>query len=219
MHKNQVGFVIFLLVSLADIVGIAFNIPVLILIFKPLIIPSLLLLYVFSVQKRNKTYIMALIFSFFGDVFLLSSEEINFMAGLGSFLIAHILFIKIVLKRIQTTKASTIVIAIIPYFLLLVGLLKVLYSSLNELLIPVIIYGITISLFGVVALIDFLNSKSKQAYLMLVGSTFFIVSDSFLAINKFYLTNKLFAVTVMITYVVAQFFIFKSMVVEENSRS
>jgi len=216
MPKIKVAFFVFLLVSVVDLVGIIFKIPSLVFIFKPLILLSLLVLYSVSVSKRNKFYVLALIFSFFGDVFLLFSGELYFIVGLGSFLIAHILFIKIVLNRIQKSTVLNIIKSIIPFFILLVVLLSFLYSSLNELLIPVIIYGITITTFGVVAMLDYLNTKSMKSLIMLVGAIVFIASDSILAINKFYQPNEFLAISVMVTYIVAQYFIYRSMILDNK---
>jgi len=78
--------------------------------------------------------------------------------------------------------------------------------------IPVIIYGLTICTFGTVSLINYLSTKSRKSLLMLIGSIIFITSDSVLAINKFYNSSHLFEVIIMITYILAQYLIFRSMV-------
>jgi len=216
MGKVKLSLFVFVMVSVLDIIGVLFKIPILVLIFKPLILLSLIALYAASVSKRNKTYVLALIFSFFGDVFLMFNGELYFIIGLASFLIAHILFIKIVVKRIQKINFFKVIISMIPFLVVFFGLLFILKDSLNELLIPVIIYGFTISLFGTVSLVDYLNTKSKKVLFMLIGAIVFIGSDSILAINKFYMTTHVFAVLVMVTYVVAQYFIYKSMILDKK---
>lgn len=203
---------IFILVSILDIIGIVFKIDSLVFIFKPFILLSLLFLYAHSVINKNKLYVVALIFSFFGDVFLLYSGDILFKFGLSSFLIAHLLFIAIVIKRIDKRKFSTILTAIIPFSIVLFLLLFLLKDSLNELFIPVLIYGITICVFGVVSLIDFLNTKSKNSLIMLIGAIVFISSDAILAINKFYITVLILQIVVMVTYISAQYLIYRSMI-------
>ncbi len=213
MNKIKVAFLVFVLVATLDIIGIIFKIQTLIYIFKPLILLSLLVLYVVSVSKINKWYILALIFSFFGDVFLIFIGEFYFIIGLVSFLIAHLIFIKIVINSIKDTSLFKIIFSIIPFLIVFSLLLFVLKDSLEEMLIPVIVYGLTISTFGAVSLINYLGYKSTKTLLMLVGSIVFIVSDSVLAINKFYYEAVIFNVVIMITYVLAQYFIYKSMVV------
>jgi uncharacterized membrane protein YhhN len=214
MNRIKITFFVFVLASMMDIIGIIFSIPILIYIFKPLIVFSLLFLYVFSLPKRLKWYVIALEFSFFGDVLLMFNGELFFILGLVSFLLAHILFIKIVIDRIGKTTLKQILTASIPFTFVFGLLIYTLKDSLNELLIPVIVYGLTISIFGTVSLIDYRNTKSDTSLLMLMGAIFFMISDSVLAINKFQYSTHFFQVLIMVTYIFAQYLIFRSMVVE-----
>ncbi|MBT8317128.1 MAG: lysoplasmalogenase [Lutibacter sp.] len=212
MDKIKVTFFVFVLVSILDIIGIILEIPFLRYIFKPLIILSLLFLYTFSVQKRLKWYLFALGFSFLGDVLLMFEGELFFITGLVSFLIAHFLFIKIVLSRIQKYSVLKIIFSIIPFFIVFSLLIFTLKNSLDEMLIPVIIYGLTISTLGVVSLIDFMNNKSRKSLLMFLGAIVFMLSDSVLAIDKFYFEEHFNKIVIMFTYVLAQYLIFRSMI-------
>lgn len=211
---KKIALFVFILVSVIDVVGIVFKEPSLIFLFKPFILLSLLFLYSSSVLIRNKWYVMALIFSFFGDVFLLYPGELFFMMGLVSFLLAHFIYIKIVVGRINKTSFTKIITSIIPFFIVFSLLILSLKDSLNEMLLPVIIYGLTISIFGVVSLIDFQNTKSKKSLLMLIGAIVFMISDSVLAINKFYNSTHLFEVVIMVTYILAQYLIYRSMILK-----
>ncbi len=212
MNKTKITFFVFVLASILDIAGIIFSIPILIYIFKPLIIFSLLFLYVFSLPKRLKWYVMALELSFFGDVLLLFTGNLFFIAGLVSFLLAHVLFIKIVISRIKTVNFLKLIISIIPFLVTFILLIFTLKNSLHKMLLPVIIYGVTISTFGIVSLLAYLNKKSKKAMLMLLGAIFFMISDSVLAINKFYFEALAFNVIIMFTYILAQYLIYRSMI-------
>ena len=216
---KKVAFFVFVLVSLFDIVGILFKVPDLIFIFKPFILLSLLFLYSSSVLVRNKWYVIALIFSFFGDVFLLYSGQSLFIMGLVSFLLAHFIFISIVLKRIQKTSFLKIISSVIPFLVVFILLIFGLKESLNEMLLPVIIYGLTISTFGIVSLVDFQNRKSQKSLFMLLGAIVFMTSDSVLAINKFYNASHLFEIIIMVTYIIAQYLILRSMVLKENEKN
>ena len=215
MNKLKIALVVFVLVSVVDIIGIVFKLPFIVYAFKPLVLLSLLALYTLSVSKRNKWYILALVFSFLGDVFLLFEGQLFFMIGLVSFLIAHLLFIKIILGWLTKSSLYTIIVAFIPFLITFSGLIYMLKDSLNELLIPVIIYGITISLFGVVSLLNYLNTKTAKALWMFFGALVFITSDSILAINKFYFSKEIFGILLMVTYIVAQYLIYRSMILKK----
>lgn len=218
MNKTKIALFVFVLASILDIAGIIFSMPMFIYIFKPLIIFSLLFLYVFSLPKRIKWYVIALEFSFFGDVLLVFPGELFFMAGLVSFLLAHFLFIKIVISRIKEVNLLKALFSAIPFLAVFSLLIFTLKDSLHGMLWPVIIYGLTIATFGAVSLLDFLNSKSKKSFLMLSGAIVFMISDSLLAINKFYNPVHILEVFVMITYVLAQYLIFSSMILATGKK-
>jgi uncharacterized membrane protein YhhN len=213
---KKIALFVFLIVSILDIIGIIFKIDSLTFIFKPFILLALLFLYSQSVEFRNKWYAMALIFCFFGDVFLLYSGENVFKFGLGFFLIAHLIFITIVAKRIEKISFLNGFISIISFSIVLFLLLFLLKDSLNDLFIPVLIYGVVICTFGVVSLLDFLNTKSEKSLLMFLGAIVFIVSDAILAINKFYNAALALQVAVMVTYISAQYLIYSSMVLDKK---
>lgn len=215
MNKTKLLLYVFILVSIIDIIGIAFQIPLLVYIFKPLIILSLLFLYAFSLPKRNKWYVIALELSFIGDILLMFSGQQFFIAGLVSFLMAHILFIKIVLSHIQKYSIVNISIAIFSFIIVYALLMFNLKNSLNEMLWPVLIYGFIISTFGIVSFIDFLNTKSKKSLLMLSGAIVFMISDAILAIDKFYIEEYFNKIIIMFTYVLAQYLIYRSMIIEK----
>ncbi len=216
---KKIAFFVFILVSILDIIGIIFKVEGLLYVFKPFIMLSLLFLYTRSVFETNKWYTTALIFSLFGDVFLMYSGQLPFKIGLVSFLIAHILFIKIVINRIKEVNFLKGLFSAIPFLAVFGLLIFTLKDALHEMLWPVIIYGLTIATFGTVSLLDFLNTKSKKSLLMLSGAIIFMISDSLLAINKFYNPAHILDVTVIITYVLAQYFIFRSMVLETEKSS
>jgi len=215
---KKIALFAFVIVSLLDIIGIIFKIESLTFIFKPFILLALLFLYSQSVEFRNKWYAMALIFCFFGDVFLLYSGENVFKFGLGFFLIAHLLFIAVVAKRIKKVNFLNGFISIIPFGIVLSLLLFLLKDFLKDLFIPVLVYGVVICIFGAVSLIDFLNTKSRNSLLMFFGALVFIVSDAVLAINKFYYAALVLQVAVMVTYISAQYLIYTAMVLDENKK-
>ncbi|MET2985743.1 lysoplasmalogenase [Aureibaculum conchae] len=212
--KVKIVTALFVIVSLCDLAGIIFHLNQLRFVFKPLLMLTLLLLYLVSERNFNGWYIGALVFSFFGDVLLLFEGEIYFILGLISFLLAHIIYIKIVLCWLNKTSLKTKAVAAIPFLILFFVLINLLKNNLNDLFIPVVVYGITIAIMGYVSLLNYLNNKSLSALFMVVGASLFIISDSVLAINKFYSTNEFFPIVIMLTYLMAQYLIFKAVIAQ-----
>lgn len=202
--------ILFFVVAVSDIIGIIANITWLQIVSKPLIILTLIVLYYFSAKQRNNWYILALFFSFLGDVFLLDKNG-YFLLGIGSFLITQILFIKLITSQLKKAGNYQIIISLLPFAIFFTVLIITIKENLNEFLIPVIIYGITISFFGMVAMLYYLINKTKISLLLLLGAILFIASDSMIALNKFHESKSLYPVAIMITYILAQYLIYRFM--------
>lgn len=182
---------------------------------KPFLMISLVLVYLAATKKPNFWLVSALFFSFWGDVFLLDSTTF-FIHGLASFLIAHLLYLKITIGFLQKTKAKELALVSLPFIAFLAILLYIIMPNLGTMLVPVFIYGLVISVFGIVTLLNYVQQKSTANLWLFVGALFFIVSDSLLAINRFYETKEMYGITVIITYIIAQYLICKSLIAKDN---
>lgn len=211
-QKNISKFatLLFLLISCIEIVGVAIDSALIQLLFKPLIIPSLILLYYCSAQKRNYWYIAALFFSFLGDVFLLDKQD-YFLFGVGAFLVTQLLYIKLMLGQVKDAKWVQVIFAAIPFGIYLSVFLSVLKPNLGELFVPVFVYGLSLSLFGALALLNLILKRDQWSWILFVGALLFILSDSMIALNKFHEARDFYAVSIMVTYVSAQFLIYQYM--------
>jgi uncharacterized membrane protein YhhN len=123
------------------------------------------------------------------------------------FLIAHVFYIIMVLRLIPARKPKNFIMASVPFLLLFLILMNILFAGLGSMKIPVIIYAMTISFFGIVSLLLYLETKTKISLILLVGVLIFISSDSILALNLFYKTQSFYPLLIMMSYVLAQYLI------------
>ncbi len=203
----------FWILALADIAGIAANQQALYFIAKPLLIPALLLLLLFTRSSLpGKNILLAgLFFSWMGDVFLLFEYKnaLFFIFGLASFLTTHIFYIVYFLRirsaNTSLLKKQPVLIALVLAYG--VGLVWLLYPHLGDLKLPVTVYAAVICTMLLCSLHIFLKVNNKAARYFLAGASAFVISDSLLAINKFYQPFAYAGVFIMLTYCAAQYFI------------
>jgi len=208
---------IFLLVSITDIIAIINDNSLWQTISKPLIIPALAAFYVAGSKSRNKLYILALIFSFLGDVLLLDKSNL-FLFGIAAFLITQLLYIAIFSKGLWKSSLGKKFSALFPFALFFIILISILGPGLNDFLIPVVIYGLAISLFGSVSLLRYLVKKNGTSMVLLIGAILFILSDSMIALNKFHEPRAYYSVSIMLTYILAQYLISAYMLKSEKNK-
>lgn len=211
----------FLLLSLAEIVGIFTGSEKLHFIVKPLLIPCLLLLLYRTISRVNGKNLLltGLLFSWAGDVLLMfeSKNALFFIFGLVCFLTTHIFYITYFLK-IRSANVSllkkypVLVPGVVAYGISLVWLL---YPHLADLKLPVMVYAAVICSMLLCSLHVFVKVNRKPAVCYLAGAAFFVLSDSLLAINKFYQPFVYAGVFIMLTYCAAQYFIVRGYIEQE----
>ena len=202
-----VPLIVFVLFCLIDFYGIYLEKQLMVNFAKPMLMITLFWYYYSNTKQLNKYFILGLFFSFLGDLSLLGTGEVYFIFGLLFFLIAHVFYIIMVLRLIPARKPKDFIMAGVPFLLLFLVLMNVLFAGLGSMKIPVIIYAMTISFFGIVSLLLYLQSKTKISLLLLVGVLIFISSDTILALNLFYKTQSFYPLLIMMTYVLAQYLI------------
>lgn len=197
----------FILFCIIDFLGIYLEKQMMINFAKPMLMITLFWYYYSNTKILNKHFVLGLFFSFLGDVLLLGTGELYFIFGLVFFLIAHVFYIIMVFKILQNTKLKEFLIAGVPFLILFFILMSILYDGLGTMRIPVIVYALTISFFGVVSLVLFLQTKTKISLLLLIGVLIFITSDTVLALNLFNEKQSFYPLLIMMTYVLAQYLI------------
>jgi len=159
------------------------------------------------------TLAAAFFFSWLGDVFLMMEARgaVWFIAGLASFLLAHVLYILffIKLRRRQLIQQPLNVFAITIVAAYALALFIFLYPSVGSLKIPVGIYALTIASMLIAAVHAFGKAHPVAARYCITGAALFLASDSLLALNKFYHAFELAGILVMLSYGLAQFAITK----------
>jgi len=219
--KGQLLSILFWVLTLADIIAIQFNLLDVHFFVKPLLIPVLMVLLVYSkVNSAGKGLLLiGLFFSFLGDVFLLYEykNSMFFIFGLASFLITHICYIIYFLK-IKSVQTSLL--RQQPWLAALVAaygcsLVMLLYPGLGDLKIPVIVYAAVICCMLLCSLHVFYKTGRPANVYFITGALFFVISDSLLAVNKFLNPFPIAGVLIMFTYCAAQFFIVKGFIAKQ----
>lgn len=219
----KITLLVFFIVVSLDLIGVMLRLEWLVLMAKPLLMPALLAWAIaesrFYKIKLRVSIIIALIFSFLGDTFLLFDEnnELFFLLGLGSFLVAQSAYAFTFFKDVRkpTPFSSLYLLAVVSVVLLYVAVFFYnLFASLGGMTIPVFIYALAVGSMGMMAGLRFKSVSNTSFYLVLLGAVLFIISDTVIALDKFLFDGQLpFAsIIIMSTYIVAQFLIVKGLI-------
>ena len=183
------------------------------LFLKPILMPIIGFgAYFYRKFPTQNILLAALALSWLGDVILLFTDlgEIYFILGLVCFLTAHIVYCILFNKQKRIRKRQNKTIFIFGSILIaiyLIGMVATLMPYLGDLEIPVSIYASVISIMLLFAFNGFLVWEKPGNQFVFIGALFFVISDSILAVNKFYAPIPKSSFFIMLTYLLAQYLI------------
>lgn len=222
---KKIILILFGVIACGELVSDLFAIPLLHSICKPLLL-ILLIGYYVSAQRESgsplsKVLLLALIFSWGGDVLLMGSGELYFMLGLASFLAAHVFYIFTFRQFLQEDDTQALqglqrIRFAFPIILYGSGLVVILYNRLGDLKIPVLLYALVLTVMVLNALMRFGRTSTPSFVMVFGGALLFMISDSILAVNKFLDPISYSGFWIMSTYISAQFLIVKGLLKHDH---
>lgn len=159
-----------------------------------------------SDPRYRMLVVAGLVFSLAGDVFLMLPRD-RFIAGLVSFLVAHVFYI-VAFTRGADFGARPLL--LVPYLVAAAVVLSYLWPRLGPLKVPVIVYVVALVAMAWQAAVRASVLGGTASLLAAIGAAVFVVSDATLAIDRFRRKFALAQLVIMTTYVVAQMLIASS---------
>jgi uncharacterized membrane protein YhhN len=173
-------------------------------LFKPLTTLLILGLAVSAPSAHGSAYRLAilvgLVFSLAGDVFLMLPSD-RFLAGLASFLLAHLAYVAAFGVAGATASEPQL---LLPLVVVAVFLLRLLWPGLGKLVIPVVLYTGTIVVMVWRAWARSRSIPTPGTELAAAGAALFLLSDAMLALNRLHRRFPSAQAAVQATYVAAQ---------------
>ena len=175
---------------------------------KAMLMPVLLVFYVVTVSEILIVAIVAIAFSWLGDILLIRKDEPKFFRmGLVAFLLSHVFYIVALLVIIDNYHMIALVISVVIALIAEI-LLPKLINPPKAMKMPVIVYGVVILSMCVFAFQHVLNHPGFASTLLFAGSIIFVFSDSLMTFLAFKEEKpKYFNAITMLPYIIAQVFI------------
>jgi uncharacterized membrane protein YhhN len=219
MKKNLFN-ILFIFCVVGVFAGIVFHVKWLDYLCKPLIMISVGGYFLAKSKNLDITVVrfalVAFLFSLFGDSFLMFVERgmIFFMLGLGSFLVAQIFYILLFFRTIKLSGGEPFLrknlLYLNGYIMYGVIVYALLFNQLDiALKITVFVYMLAIVGMSAMALNRY-KTVNKTSFLhVFAGSVLFVISDTLIALDKFFTSIPADRLLIMSTYIAAQYLIMK----------
>ena len=229
-RSSNIPLALYLVLLTAELVAVYFGRAEAEFFVKPLLMPALAWYYCRIEpdlkSASSRLFLVALFFSWIGDTSLMfvpaspadvelmgiAKHPLLFLAGLGGFLITHLLYIKVFYDLPGNSPGFLSVKpshpAIIALFLYFAGLMMLVFPALPaEMKIPVIVYSATIAGMVLTAWNRRGNTSDISWKETLAGALMFLFSDSLIALGKFTFPDWHTHFPVMLLYTLGQLYI------------
>ena len=207
----------FVITSILIIVEM-FKVSYLLGIFKPLLIPCLVVLYLYSSKNRNFRYLSSLFFALISNIFLLSVQQEFLLYGIMTFMIYRILSIITIVKLSDKMFFFPVVLATIPFLFIFSSLINLTVDSSSSSFYPTIINAFFISVFSGIALSNFVMDDSKQNSLLVISALLFMVLVFLFMFQKYYMQNVVFQPLSALIFSCAHYTFYKFVIEAENTK-
>jgi len=151
----------------------------------------------------HKVFLLGMCMALLGDIALLNTAESAFLIGLVSFLMTQILYGYTFFRERQIgIHKHLLPIAVVSLYL--IASLIYMIPKAGDMTAAVVIYSVSIS---AMLLFSIMRWKVKGYHSVVIGAACFIISDTMLALNKFTSISIDLGVILMLTYILAQYYI------------
>ena len=185
--------------SVANVVGHLVDAPLLVTVTKPLLMP---VLAVWLWRSTSHPRVVRLVtiglgWSWLGDLALMGDGEAWFLAGIGAFAVAQVLYTVAFWPAARDGLPRRRPVVLLPYLAVWVAMMPFLATRVDDLFVPVAIYGLLLVAMAALAV--------GVHRLTAIGAALFVVSDALIALTALAgLTVPASGALVMATYTAAQ---------------
>ncbi len=188
-RKVNVITAAYFLVAGVEIMAELFQYTPLIIVFKPLMPAVLMLLYLVTSRRRNILFFAAMSLSLLTNLlFIPDSREILFY-GVIAFMLHRIAAIVLVVQLLKPRDYVPLGIGMIPFLLIFFYLLAITPDIPSNSFLLLIVQNILISVFGGIALANYMMHDNRRNSWLLICSLLFVALQFIVFLEKYYLND------------------------------
>lgn len=225
MKTETAALILYLTASLTAVIATMFEFELLILISRPIVVPAILFYYLSIKEgKANPLFVSVLLLNFIGETIILLEIENSTLIIMVPYFLSYLLMIKFAIAdvlKIRFNRKGLIIGIVVFGFLmyLLYVLVQLFMDTSEELVIPVIVYGIMLSVYLCMATYCYYSNSSMTMLFLLLTALAGSLSDIFYVLFTLIFHFPGFYYFEFAIQLVSYFFMVKYFVLRENRQS
>lgn len=184
--------------------------PILLYIFKPLLMPVLALMYIKIETKINRYFLFSLLFIWIANICFINVEKTMFVVGAFNTFVSKIFVFLLLLKKFKFPNWTPFIVGTLPFLMLSVSVLELISDSLGNAYYFYLLNGaLVISIGGLVMANYFIYSNKVNTYVLIsvMMSTFI---QFLAAVDFYYVSVQIFRPIIIVTFSISQYIFYQS---------
>lgn len=194
-----------------------FSIKTIITLLKPLLIPVLMVLYLYTSAKRNLLYVFSLLFAWSSNILFMSTSKKLILFGFLTFMVHRIICIILTLKLTIRVFILPLVIATMPFLFIFSSLLNLTISPEAAEFYPAAINAMLISVLAGLALSNYVMNDNKVNSWLAISTLLFVALVFLFIFEKYYISNVVFQPISAIVFAFGHYTYYKFVLEAEKS--
>jgi hypothetical protein len=216
-NEVNVLILLFFVVTLAEVIAEFFSFPSFIYLLKPLICPILIVIYWKSSVEKNNYFILALIFGFTANIFFIAKDFSSILLGSLFFMFYRILIIYLVIKIVKVKNYLPVFLGIIPFAIVFLYVTSLTIDMIRDGFYIYIMQVLLMSFLGGFSLANYIIDNNKMNFWLLLSSILFTLIQFIITLKLYYINMFIFQPIAMLFYAIAQFSLYKFMILSEKN--
>ncbi len=187
-------------------------------ISKPFLMPILFYLYYLNSEKRNNAFVLALFFNWIANIAFVAATKDTVYFGSLFFLLYRVMVVYMLVERIAFPRIIPFLIGCIPFFFIYITVTSLVNAEIENGIYLFWVNGIFMIFLGGFTLANYILNNNKVNTLLLISTLLFTFIQFLVTINLYYLTLPLFQPISLAMFVVAQFLLYKSVLIMDYKR-
>lgn len=212
----KIGSSLFILIVFLLIIVAFFENKTIEYILKSISIPVLMLLYITTSKRKNKSYLVALLCAAVSNVLFISTDVDLLNYGLIAFLIYRVITIILVIKASPKLSFFTVAVGSVFFLFPLLYFIVLTYSSLGQSFFVAVINVILISILGGLSLSNYLMEEGFKHTWLLISTFLYTIIVFLFVIQKYYLFIPIFQPIRVLVLMSAHYFFYLYLLMSEE---
>lgn len=193
-----------------------FEMKLLLTVFKPLMIPSLIGLYWFTSERRSYLYVILLVLALASNVFLLSKTNQALFFSNICIIISRFIMTYLIVRLLGKVLIVPFLIAMVPFLFIFACLINLTITADSPVFLAAVLNALFLSIIAGLSLSAYVMDDNKANSWLAISTLLFIVLTFLFMIQKFYLANLVFQPMSAFVFAFAHYAYYKFILEAEN---